>query len=342
VWLPADIAVESAVVLGGASIVAGRFSKPKVAKLKFTSPTTVTPNVSKLKASKPTTFTHGFDRPHVDTTKFDGPHVNTAKFDTPEVSTPDVEPLRPKLASATPVLRESAILLVLYAAWRKLGELPTFGLDRAFSRAEDLWHWERLLHLPNEATIQHWLTHVPVLLRFANLYYIIFHVAPVGIFLVWLFVRHRDEYSKWRNIFAGASLACIIIQTIPVAPPRMFPQFGFIDTGQVYGPQVYDSVGGNLAGQLAAMPSMHVLWAVAIGASVMSVSTSKWRWIGFAHAVLTVYAVTVTGYHWLADGIVGAALVGAGVLIYELVDHRRKDTTDAQVEVPQLEPASAV
>ncbi len=286
-WLPADIAVESAVVLGGASIVAGRFSRPKVAEPNSTIPTTITPEVA---------------------------------------------PLRPKLAAATPVLRESAVLLVLYAAWRKLGELPTFGLDRAFSRAEDLWHWERWLHLPNEATLQHWLTHVPVLLRFANLYYIIFHVAPVGIFLIWLFVRHRDEYPKWRNIFAGASLVCILIQTIPVAPPRMFPQFGFIDTGQVYGPQVYDSVGGNLAGQLAAMPSMHVLWAVAIGASVMSVSTSKWRWIGFAHAVLTIYAVTVTGYHWLADGIVGAALVFIGIAIAKVVERRGMRRTWSETE----------
>ena len=261
-WLPADIAVESAVILGGASAVAKRFPKPKP----------------------------------------------------PEI--------RPKFAAAQPILRESAIVLVLYAAWRKLGELPTFGLDKAFSRAEDLWRLERWFHLPNEATIQHWLSHAPVFLRFGNLYYIIFHVAPVGIFLVWLFVRHRDEYPKWRNIFAGASLVCILIQTIPVAPPRMFPQFGFIDAGQVYGPQVYDSTGGSLAGQLAAMPSMHVLWAVAIGASVMSVSPSRWRWLGLAHAVLTVYAVTVTGYHWLADGIVGGALVFIGIALYHVIERR--------------------
>jgi hypothetical protein len=263
VGLPVDIAVESAVVLGGASVAVKRLPKPKA----------------------------------------------------PAIT--------PKFAAAQPILRESAILLVLYAAWRKLGELPTFGIDKAFSRAEDLWRWERWMHLPNEATIQHWLTHAPVFLRFGNLYYIIFHVAPVGIFLIWLFVRHRDEYPKWRNIFAGASLVCILIQTIPVAPPRMFPQFGFIDAGQVYGPQVYDSAGSGLAGQLAAMPSMHVLWAVAIGASVMSVSRSRWRWLGFAHAVLTLYAVTVSGYHWLADGIAGAALVFIGIGLYALVERKR-------------------
>jgi PAP2 superfamily len=230
---------------------------------------------------------------------------------------------RPKLVATLPILRESAILLVIYAAWRKLGDLPVFGVDRAFSRAEDLWRWQRTLHLPNEATMQRWLAHIPVLLRFANVYYIVFHVAPLGIFLVWLFFRHRQQYSVWRNILAGASLACMLIQTIPVAPPRMFPQFGFIDAGQVYGPRVYDPADSSLSGQLAAMPSMHVLWAVLIGVAVMSVTRSRWRWLGLAHAVLTVYAVTVTGYHWLADSIVGAALVGAGVLVAKIVERRR-------------------
>jgi hypothetical protein len=216
----------------------------------------------------------------------------------------------------TPYLRESAIVLLLYAGWR---ELPTFSVGRAMSRAEWLWRWERRLHLPNEETVQRWLTHVPALLRLGNVYYIVFHVAPVGIWLVWMFVRHRDRYPVWRNVLAGASAVCMVIQTIPVAPPRMFPQYGFVDAPQVYGPLVYDPAGSGLAGQLAAMPSMHVLWAVTIGVSAMAVSTSRWRWLGMDHAVMTVYAVTVTGYHWLADSIVAVALVGGGVLVAGLL-----------------------
>jgi PAP2 superfamily len=252
VWLPVEYAVESAIVLGGASLVARKTVPTRFVKIR-------------------------------------------------------------------PYLAETAVVLVLYAAWLKVGELPPVGKERAFDRALSLWEWERRLHLPNEVTIQKWLVHVPATLRFANIYYIVFHVLPVGVFLVWMFARHREHHRKWRNVFAGSSLVCGLIQMFSLAPPRMFPQLGFIDTGRVYGPVVYDATQSTQTGQLAAMPSMHVLWAVLIGVAVMSVSRSRWRWLGFAHAVLTVYAVTVTAYHWLADAIVGAALVGLGVLVARVV-----------------------
>ena len=75
------------------------------------------------------------------------------------------------------------------------------------------------------------------------------------------------------------------------------------------GPRVYDDVGVSTAGQLSAMPSMHVAWATAIGLTIFLVARSRWRWIGPAHVAGTVFAVTVTGYHWLADGIVGGGVV---------------------------------
>jgi len=245
------------------------------------------------------------------------------------------------LMTLKPVLRECAVVLVLYAAWRQLGEVSIMGVERARSRGASVWHLERRLHLPNEATIQHWLRHAPVLLRFANAYYIVFHVAPLGIFLVWLFFRHRDRYPPWRNILGFASLACLLIQLVPVAPPRMYPQFGFIDAGQVYGPAVYDATGYDLPGQLAAMPSMHVLWAVVIGVAVVRVSPSRWRWLALAHTFLTVYAVTVTGYHWLLDGIVGAALVGIAMLLGVAIRRLRARRDDQMVRAPDDESARA-
>jgi len=128
--------------------------------------------------------------------------------------------------------------------------------------------------------------------------------------MVWLFFRHRDQYPTWRNLLFFISIVCALIQLVPVAPPRLFPELGFIDTGAVYGPRVYDSGEG---GQLAAMPSLHVGWAVLIGIAVVMVSRSKWRWLVLAHPILTVFAVTVTAYHWLLDGIVAVAILLIGM-----------------------------
>lgn len=218
-----------------------------------------------------------------------------------------------RLERVRPVTQEAAIVLVLYATWRRLGDVELMGVGGAMGRGRWVWDVERWLHLPNEVTLQHWCAHATWLFRFANVYYIIFHVAPLGVFLVWLFFRHRERYAFWRNQLAFVSLTCIMIQFIPLAPPRMFPNLGFIDAGLVYGPTVYRRVDAGSLGQLAAMPSMHVAWALVIGLAAVTASKSRWRWLVLLHPILTVFAVTVTGYHWLLDGIVAAALLGVGL-----------------------------
>jgi PAP2 superfamily len=216
-----------------------------------------------------------------------------------------------------PLCKESALLLVIYAAWRKMGELSLMSTDGAMHRGRWIWHLERSIRLPNEVTLQRWTLHLTWLVRFANAYYIVCHVAPLGIFLVWLYVRHRDAFGHWRNQLAFVSIVCLTIQYIPVAPPRLLPDLGFIDTAAVYGPRVYDSVGVSTAGQLAAMPSMHVAWAMLVAIACVSVSRSKWRWVAAGHASLTVFAVTVTAYHWLLDGMVGTAVLLIGMAVAE-------------------------
>jgi hypothetical protein len=213
------------------------------------------------------------------------------------------------------VVRESALLFALYAAWRWLGNIQIMGTERAASRGRSVWQLERWLHLPNEATLQDWCRHATWLLRAADVYYIVAHVVPLGLFLVWLYLRHRDSYAGWRNVLAFVSISCLLIQLVPVAPPRMYADLGFIDTGARFGPRVYDPAGAGLAGQLAAMPSLHVGWAVVIGAGAVQAGVGRWRWLVLAHPVLTMLAVTLTGYHWALDGLVAAGLVGLGVAV---------------------------
>jgi hypothetical protein len=92
---------------------------------------------------------------------------------------------------------------------------------------------------------------------------------------------------------------------LPVAPPRMLP--GIVDTAMVYGQSVYAN--GLPIDQLSAMPSVHVAWAVLIGYYVWRVSPSRWRFIGPAHSVLTIYFVVATGNHWWLDGIVAVGIL---------------------------------
>jgi len=183
------------------------------------------------------------------------------------------------------------------------------GIDDAITRGELLWDLERALLLPNELDWQNALVPHSFWTQAANIYYAGAHVPAMGIFLVWLFARHRDGYSSWRNTLALVTGMCLVIQLVPVAPPRLTDTTGMIDTGLAYGQSVYGTLGYGIAGQLQAMPSIHVAWAALIAWATLVESTDRWRWLGPAHFALTFVVVAVTGNHYWLDGIVAMVLL---------------------------------
>ncbi len=182
-------------------------------------------------------------------------------------------------------------------------------MDGAIGRGRWIWSAQRFLPLPRELTVQRWALPHPLFVQAMNVYYLAVHGPALIAFLVWLFFRHRDRYATWRNTIAITTGACLAMQLIPVAPPRLLPALGFVDTGHLYNQSVYTAIGSGMADQLSAMPSVHVAWAVLIAVAVISISTSRRRWWVLAHPILTVLAVTVTGNHFYLDGIVAVAIM---------------------------------
>ena len=203
----------------------------------------------------------------------------------------------------------------LYSIWRLARVLP---LDRqlgAIERARQIVRLQHAVHLPTELSLQHFaLTH-ETLGRFMNYYYAVLHVPALVTFMVWLFVRHRDRYSHWRNALAILTAFCVMIRFIRVAPPRFLTDLGYIDLASRYGWSVYGPVGTGVSDQFAAMPSIHVGWAAVVSFGVVVAGTSRWRWLALFHVVMTMLAVSATGNHWWLDGIVAIALLGLGLLI---------------------------
>jgi hypothetical protein len=210
---------------------------------------------------------------------------------------------------------EAALLFGLYALWQFAGSFTMMSSDGALPRARWLWHAERVLHLPSETSVQRLFLPHPLLVQGFNLYYDVLHFPLLIGCLIWLYARHRDRYARIRTtvaLFTGASL---LIQLIPVAPPRLLPGTGLADTAVQYGQSVYAWHGGFDADQFSAMPSVHVGWALIVALAVITVSRSRWRWLAAAYPVLTVLAVTVTANHFWLDGIVAAMLVAAALAV---------------------------
>jgi len=210
---------------------------------------------------------------------------------------------------------EAGLLFGLYALWQFAGSFTVMGTSGAIPRARWLWQAERFLHMPSETALQHPLLSHPLLVQASNLYYDILHFPLLGACLIWLYARHRESYPRVRTtvaLFTGASL---LIQLIPVAPPRLLPMTGMVDTAVQYGQSVYAWNGGFDADEFSAMPSVHVGWAIIVAIAVITVSRRRWRWLAVAYPVLTLLVVVVTANHFWLDGIAAGILVALVLVV---------------------------
>jgi len=221
----------------------------------------------------------------------------------------------PRLAVLAGFAQEAAVLLGLFALWQLAGSFAVMGPDGAVSRAAWIWRWERAVHLPSETGLQRAFLSHPLLVQAFDLYYAGLHFVVVIACLIWVYTWHRRRYPPVRTTLVLFTAGALLIQLIPVAPPRMLPGDGMVDTAVRYGQSVYGSVAGFNADQLSAMPSVHVGWALLAALVVVQVSRSRWRWLALAYPAATLLAVVVTANHFWLDGIAAAGLLAAALLV---------------------------
>ena len=230
---------------------------------------------------------------------------------------------------------ESALLFALYGLWQFAGSFTVMGTSGALPRARWLWDAERVIYLPSETDLQRLVLPHPMLVQACDYYYDILHFPLLGACLIWLYARHRADYPRIRTtvaLFTGISL---LIQLIPVAPPRLLASTGMVDTAVQYGQSVYAWNGGFDADEFSAMPSVHVGWALIVAIAVITVSRSRWRWLAAAYPVLTLLVVVVTANHFWLDGIAAGLLVALVMVIQRTVRGLRSGKAS---EGPQVKP----
>ena len=166
--------------------------------------------------------------------------------------------------------RELALVLGLYTIWILAGRLSVVRVDEGLANGRWVYHAQQTLHLPTEVHLQDWLIDHSWVARFTNGYYAIVHAPAMMITLLWLFFTYSDKYPHWRTVLAITTFACLVIQFVPVAPPRMYTQFGFVDVARLFDQSVYGPIGQGISDQLSAMPSVHVAWALWVAVVVIA------------------------------------------------------------------------
>ena len=217
-----------------------------------------------------------------------------------------------------------SIIAAVFAIYQHTVHYAHNHTKGASDRAADIYHFEGRLHIPGELWVQNLVIHHPPVVKALNAYYAGVHLPLTICFVLWVLWFHRDAYPGVRNVLAMSTLACVLIQTVPVAPPRLMPQFGFIDTALAYGQSVYGPGGNEVAGQLAAMPSIHVAWAAIVAWYVYRLSTNPVRWVFVVHFFMTMFVIVATANHWWADGAVAVAIVAAAIYVQSRIEALRK------------------
>jgi len=204
---------------------------------------------------------------------------------------------------------------ILYETVRGVAES---NAATAFSNARGIVELEQSTGLFFEHGLQTWAMGQRVLIDFANFMYVNSHFVMTTSVLVWLYLRHNERFYFVRNMFMVAmGLALVGYVLMPTAPPRFFPELGFVDTIAYYVNVKHDS--GLVAlffNPYAAVPSMHVAFSLLISIPTMLIVRNRAAKVFWAlYPLMITFVVLVTGNHWFFDAVVGAAVAGTSALV---------------------------
>lgn len=203
------------------------------------------------------------------------------------------------------------------ARWLFVGEL---------SVAKEHAHWinrlEQHIGVAIESSVQDSLSSPIASFALSNAYMAAQLVVLPGS-LIWLYGHSPEIYRTLRNTVVATWLIAVPIYALfPVAPPRL-AQAGMVDT-------VSHQAGFALTGRstifynpLAAVPSLHVGFAVAIGIALAAALRSPWaKGLALLWGPTVALAVVATGNHYVFDIAAGLLVTAVGYIAGNLIAHR--------------------
>lgn len=215
---------------------------------------------------------------------------------------------------------EGALLLIGYALYSLLRDLVPRRSSQADAHGFDVLHVERLSHLDVEAPLNAWLASRHRLGQLSAYWYGSAHflVTLALLFATLRLVGGRRLRLAW---YGTVAIALVVFWLFPTAPPRLLPHAGFVDVLTLLPnpTTVSDAAVARLSNPYAALPSLHVAWAVWCAVVMWrlgghrgadgSTRRQAMRWlvrvVAVAYPTTTVVVVLATANHYLADVIGG-------------------------------------
>ncbi|MGX7680504.1 phosphatase PAP2 family protein [Jatrophihabitans sp. DSM 45814] len=208
-------------------------------------------------------------------------------------------------------------------------------------------HLQDTLHLSFERSLNRFVAHHEPLAQVMDYYYATLHfIITIGV-LIWLYKAHARVYRGARTvIFATSLLALAGFYLYPLAPPRLLPQYGYIDTLEVFHTwgSLADPKVAEHSNQFAAMPSLHIGWSLWCGVAIFLCAKHLWvRILGIMYPFVTLLVIVGTANHFVIDAVGGLVVFLAGCAIqytmsgrsaFSEAPHPPKDPVESVRSVP--------
>jgi hypothetical protein len=221
---------------------------------------------------------------------------------------------------------ELVLVAVSYWAYSLIRNAVPNRESLAVERAWQLLDFEKTLHIDVEYSINHGADKVTWLIVGMNYYYATLHfIVTIGV-LVWLFRWHPGRYRAVRTVlFVTTGLALFGYFFYALAPPRLLPGAGYIDTVLVHNTWGSMASGNmkNVSNQFAAMPSMHIGWSTWCAIAIWKFAKPLWvRVLGVLYPLMTLIVIMATGNHFILDAVGGWITLAAGFGVQRVVNAR--------------------
>jgi PAP2 superfamily len=225
-------------------------------------------------------------------------------------------------------LRQLALFAGTYYAYsltRGLADDPGVT-TQAFANGRAIIDLEQTLHVFVEPAVQGWAMGSGLLVDASSWLYLNAQTSVTIGALLFLYVFRNTSFYFVRNMFIVAmALAVIGYVVFPTAPPRMFPEWGFFDSvADFAGVDPDRGTVSALFNPYAAIPSMHVAFALMIGWSLARVvrhrAARAW-WL--VYPFLVVFVIVATANHFVMDAVLGALVAAVAALAAEQLARAR-------------------
>jgi hypothetical protein len=207
------------------------------------------------------------------------------------------------------LLRQIALFCGAYWLYRIVRGMTDGRVSEAFEHARHVIGLERGLGLFVEPAVQAWAEGTEWLIDATSWMYVNSHFAITTFTLAFIYLRRNPSFYFIRNMFMVAmGIALVLYAAFPTAPPRYMPEWGFTDSvAQFTGLTKEGSSADALYNPFAAVPSMHVAFALMLGVPMASMTRRVWvKALWLVYPLLVTFVVVATGNHWWFDAFTGA------------------------------------